>query len=664
MKKSLLLAATAVVSAGVAFQGSVNLQASTPGTPQNGHLNISGTAKSGFFQGNGSLLTTLNGSALNTGIITLTGTSPTYIIRGTNDSGAANATGLIGIANSTTGNTYGGWFESKSDSGRALFGYASSLTGATYATYAVNNSNAGRACFGLATSLTGNTYGGFFSTLSEAGYGVLGQATAATGTTYGVYGRATSPAGFGVFSEGNMSATGIISGNGSGLTSVNANTLDNLDSSAFLQGIPNPLALSGSPLGSVISGTNSNATAGTSGIKGVSSALTGTTYGLWGTNASTSGRGVFGEATSTSGVSFGGRFESASTTGRGVYGVATSTSGNAYGVFGESQSVSGRGVLGLANATTGTNYGGYFDSDSTSGYGVFANSAGTYGLFASSTKTSGTAYGIYGQSASPSGIGVYGLATSTFGSVYGGRFENSSPSGGGGVYAKAIATSGYTFAGRFENNSTSGRGIYGGALATSGTTYGVLGQADSPDGWSLFAQGRSGGTGTKSFRIDHPFDPENKYLLHYAAESPMPQNFYVGNVVTDSKGYAWVDLPDYFSEINTNFKYQLTVVDESDSSDFIWVKVVQKIKDNRLRIRSNKPGVEVSWRVDADRNDLFVRNRPTKDIVEKEGPEKGTYQHPEFYGLGPERGMNYDPERAKKVIKPSPVALQSKAKTK
>lgn len=83
MKKSLLLAATAVVGAGVAFQGSVNLQATTPGTPQNGHSNVSGTSKAGFFQGNGSLLTNLNASALNTGIITLTGISPTYIIRGT-----------------------------------------------------------------------------------------------------------------------------------------------------------------------------------------------------------------------------------------------------------------------------------------------------------------------------------------------------------------------------------------------------------------------------------------------------------------------------------------------------------------------------------------------------------------------------------------------------
>lgn len=83
----------------------VNLQATTPGTAQTGHSNITGTSKAGFFSGNGSLLTNLSGNAINTGIITLTGSSSTYMIRGSNNSGAANATGLIGLANSPTGIT-------------------------------------------------------------------------------------------------------------------------------------------------------------------------------------------------------------------------------------------------------------------------------------------------------------------------------------------------------------------------------------------------------------------------------------------------------------------------------------------------------------------------------------------------------------------------------
>jgi hypothetical protein len=76
-----------------------------------------------------------------------------------------------------------------------------------------------------------------------------------------------------------------------------------------------------------------------------------------------------------------------------------------------------------------------------------------------------------------------------------------------------------------------------------------------------------------------------------------------------------------------------------------------------FRISGGAPGAKVSWRVEALRNDLWVRNRAvavetvadgvavqTRAMpveVEKQGLEKGTYQHPELYGLSAERGMNY-----------------------
>lgn len=72
---------------------------------------------------------------------------------------------------------------------------------------------------------TEQNYGGFFTSNSIIGNGIFGQATAASGVNFGVKGKAVSPQGFGVFSEGNMSATGIISGDGSGLTNLNASNL-------------------------------------------------------------------------------------------------------------------------------------------------------------------------------------------------------------------------------------------------------------------------------------------------------------------------------------------------------------------------------------------------------------------------------------------------------
>jgi hypothetical protein len=67
-------------------------------------------------------------------------------------------------------------------------------------------------------------------------------------------------------------------------------------------------------------------------------------------------------------------------------------------------------------------------------------------------------------------------------------------------------------------------------------------------------------SGNKNFRIDHPLDPDNFYLYHSCIESNEVLNQYSGNAVTDGNGIAEVTLPDYFAEINTDFRYQLTVI--------------------------------------------------------------------------------------------------------
>lgn len=78
---------------------------------------------------------------------------------------------------------------------------------------------------------------------------------------------------------------------------------------------------------------------------------------------------------------------------------------------------------------------------------------------------------------------------------------------------------------------------------------------------------KGGGT----FKIDHPQDPENKYLIHSFVESPDMMNVYNGNIVSDANGVAVVSLPSYFEAENKDFKYQLTVLD--NSADFVMAKV-------------------------------------------------------------------------------------------
>jgi len=118
--------------------------------------------------------------------------------------------------------------------------------------------------------------------------------------------------------------------------------------------------------------------------------------------------------------------------------------------------------------------------------------------------------------------------------------------------------------------------------------------------------------GTKNFRIDYPEDPENKYLVHAAIESNEVLNMYSGNVTTDNNGIAAVKLPQYFELINTDYRYQLTVIGE-----FAQAIISKKINNNTFEIKTDKPNIEVSWQVTAKRNDKYMREHPFFDLRDK-----------------------------------------------
>ena len=121
-----------------------------------------------------------------------------------------------------------------------------------------------------------------------------------------------------------------------------------------------------------------------------------------------------------------------------------------------------------------------------------------------------------------------------------------------------------------------------------------------------------------TFKIDHPQDPYNKYLIHSFVESPDMMNVYNGNATTDKKGYATVELPEYFESLNMDFRYQLTVVGE-----FAQAIVKKKVKNNKFTIMTDKPNVEVSWQVTGIRKDTYANENRIKAEVEKEEAMKG-----------------------------------------
>lgn len=481
-------------------------------------------------------------------------------------------------------------------------GVSTAATGGVYGGRFESSSISGRGLLGWATSTSGTTYGVYALNDSTSGRGVFGWATASSGTNYGVYGQSDSPDGRGAYGRASA-ATGTSYG-----------------------------------------GYFESASASGTGLKGLATAAAGANYGVYGTSNSTAGTGVRGEALDLgSGQTFGGWFASYASGGRGVYAYASQGSGIA--VYGESAGTNGRGVQGMATATSGSTFGGRFESASTNGRGVQGMAA----------ATSGTTYGGRFESFSSEGRGVYGWAAATTGTTFGGSFENDSTSGRA-VFGRAYAASGTTYGGYFQSDSTTGRGVYARANGGSGTIYGVYGSANvTGDSYGVFADGELGASGTKSFRIDHPQDPENKYLLHYSAESPEVINFYSGKVTLDQQGAAVVELPAYFASINKDPRYTLTAVGAPMPN----LHVAKEISEEALatgeqagpgvappicsfRIAGGVPAGKVSWRVEALRNDLRVRLHGAPVEREKIGRERGKYQHPEYYGLSPEKGMDFD----------------------
>ncbi len=255
-------------------------------------------------------------------------------------------------------------------------------------------------------------------------------------------------------------------------------------------------------------------------------------------------------------------------------------------------------------------------------------------------SSSGGAYGVSGQ--------IESTGTGTAG-IYG---NNLRTTGGYGTYG--IGHSGVVG----ETNYQLGFGVYGrnydaigplgNAVGTYGMGYvGVWGDQTDVNGFSVYANGDFGAAGTKAFYIDHPQDPENKYLRHFSIESDEVINLYRGTVAFDSNGEAVVEMPAYFESVNTNFSYQLTPV-----GGYAPLYIKEKMKDGKFVIAGGAEGLEVSWVVHAERNDPYLEQNPNKRNVEveKEDWNKGKYLQPQLYNQSDDL----------KIVKPLPEEKEIK----
>jgi hypothetical protein len=239
----------------------------------------------------------------------------------------------------------------------------------------------------------------------------------------------------------------------------------------------------------------------------------------------------------------------------------------------------------------------------------------------SGTSATGAA-GVYGRSTSGDHFGVWGESTSGNG-VYG-------------VSRSSIRT------GVFGENYFGGNAVLGvqhNATSSTAAIHGVAVDGSSNAGLFEGGVGISNGlyvNGSKNFKIDHPLDPANKYLLHASIESSDVKNLYDGNITTDANGEAVVALPAYFEALNRDFRYQLTVIGQ-----FAQAIVSSEIKSNRFAIKTDKPNVKVSWQVTGIRQDAYMKAHPMVVEQEKPASERGTYQHPELFDQPEEKGLSW-----------------------
>jgi len=214
-----------------------------------------------------------------------------------------------------------------------------------------------------------------------------------------------------------------------------------------------------------------------------------------------------------------------------------------------------------------------------------------------------------------------GVRTEANNSSFGARFENSGA--GDGVRAYGNTSAGINWAALYAHNTGTSPAIYAQSSA------GPAAFLDGPVTVTGFLTKGGGG-----FKIDHPLDPENKYLNHSFVESPDMKNIYDGTVTLDVRGEALIELPSWFEALNRDFRYQLTCV-----GGYAPVYVAERLQNNRFRIAGGTPSLEVSWQITGIRKDAFANANRLVVEEPKIGAERGRYLHPEAFGLSKQEGI-------------------------
>jgi hypothetical protein len=279
--------------------------------------------------------------------------------------------------------------------------------------------------------------------------------------------------------------------------------------------------------------------------------------------------------------------------------------------------------------------------------GFFGNTGAGWGLRMDTTTSEVLFSGNYGRSDGPSTLSLW---ASRIGDVGNGVLFIRS---GGSVVAfdgadnvgintttpqtplDVVSSGGTAITGRGSGFLAAGvRGTGPIGVQAEGSGVGILAIGDTAAIFNGLVQANKDvhvfGTLTKGgggFKIDHPLDPDGKYLSHSFVESPEMLNIYTGTAVTDADGQAVVALPTYFEALNRDHRFQLTPVGQ-----LAVAAVDGEISGNSFTIRTDKPGVTVSWQVTGVRQDPWAQAHRISAEEDKAEGARGLFLHPEAHG--------------------------------
>ncbi len=283
-------------------------------------------------------------------------------------------------------------------------------------------------------------------------------------------------------------------------------------------------------------------------------------------------------------------------------------------------------VVGSTVTITGGGISGVTAGSGLAGGGTSGNVtlSATYGGDGAATTLSRSDHTHSGQTWSCSGTGcitlkAYSNDTDVNSAALLGQIN--SPTGHGvGVWGETKAANADSAGVYAASSGGSSKALW--ATASGSNAVAVYGIAASPAKAGLFdGNVQINGTLSKSagsFKIDHPLDPDNKYLYHSFVESPDMKNIYDGNVTTDENGNARVTMPDWFEALNRDYRYQVTVIGQ-----FAQAIISQEIKNGQFSIKTDKPNVKVSWQVTGVRHDKYADDNRIPVEEDKKPDEKG-----------------------------------------